>query len=126
MSTEANPAKPTVWSWLSFASFVIVLLFSAVVIYVMKTSGRSFLKMFVEMKMTLPPLTQLALAPWVQWIVPVITLAGLLKEFLIPDRRITLALNVIQFLMVLAVFTTFREAMFLPLFHMIKLMSSSN
>ena len=79
---------------------------------------KSFAEIFRDMATKLPLLTQWFLAiPGVVFLAAGVLLIALLlvKEFLVRNKAITLALNVVAFLFLVSVLVVFREAMLLPM-----------
>ena len=91
----------------------------------MSWSSVGFEKMFVEMGTTLPTLTVFIMTPGFQMIVPVLAIAGLIKEIVIRNRLITFMINGIHICVLILLVVVWQLALFLPLIDLMEMMGEA-
>jgi len=120
-TAEHADVRSSVLAICSITAFVIALILSAAVFFTIIGVGESFQAMFHEMGAELPLATTIVISPMFWQILLVLAAGGVLKEFLIRDRLITLAINGLHLCLVVALTNFCMLALFLPL---IKLMET--
>ncbi len=117
--------ESTILGICSTIAFVLLVVSSAVLWWAgFRTTG-AFRKMFADMGTPLPVITAVAMSPLFQMILPALAVAGLVKEVLIRNRAITLALNALHFCFIMALTTIYMQALVLPLVELMRQMSSA-
>ena len=80
---------------------------------------------YADMGVALPRITQIALSlsPYVVVaVLCLITIAGIVKEFLVTNKTATLVVNGVHLVVLFVVYEIYTEALFWPLFGMLKAM----
>jgi hypothetical protein len=99
------------------------LLLTALLTYHILRTGRAFAKIFADFGSSLPPLTWFALSCWYPWILPVLALFGVAKEWILKKPRAALIWNGVHFAMAIAVWGLFVDLVFGQLVGLIERLS---
>ena len=110
------------WRGISLVSLVVVLIAAGLATHSVFWLARPFQKMFLEMNVALPLVSQVAFHPLAGCIFPLLALAGIAKEIVLQDKRITFLANIVLVGVVGLGWMVFWEVMFMPLIEMMRSM----
>jgi 4-amino-4-deoxy-L-arabinose transferase-like glycosyltransferase len=113
---DEKPAAPAsdAWRLASWVCLGIAFAIAAMAVPLVLFGTHVMAKVFVEMKMNLPILTEMSLHPMYVAVFPCLALLGLLKEFLTANKRAALLLNVGLVLLLVFLVIQYATALILP------------
>jgi len=108
----------------SLILLAIALILSVFLVWRMHASGSTFTRIYADMKLgDLPLITRLVNSPAFWWTLALLAGAGLLKEILEQNKKVTIAVNVIHILVVMIFFAAYHSGIFAPLVQLISNMT---
>ena len=113
---DAKAIASEIFAPLSRVVLIVTLFYTPLAYWGMASAQESLWPLFREIGYRgMPVLTQLLLSPFVPWCVALAGIAGLVKEFLIQNRRVTLIINATHLVCLTALHQIFLANIYLPL-----------
>jgi len=104
----------------SLVLLAIALVLSVFLVWQVHASSSAFIGLYKDMKLGgLPLLTRLVISPAFRWTLVLLAGAGLLKEILEQNRKVTIAVNGIHILVVMIFIDTYYRGLLGPLIELI-------
>jgi len=115
----SNQGRARKWSTIFL---VITIIYAGLLSLLILFQTPRFEKVFMDFNTQLPAVTIWMLSPWFKFFVPGVALLAIIKE-LLPDKKVTLFLNVLVLAFLITVSVLYVIAMYGPLVMLIKAVS---